>query len=71
MKKINGMLCMDIDDILDSIKGLARSQGYYGRLYEHLIDIRDNDDEKWQNVVEQLEAQHFRTSLDMVLFFEC
>ena len=61
---------MTINDILKSIKELAQSQGFYGRLYERLCEIRDNDTEAWEDVVYKLEAQHFNDSLDMVLFFE-
>ncbi len=72
MKKTNdGTLYLGIDDIMDEIENLARSQGFYGRLHRDLCEIRDNDADAWQEVVEKLEAQHFRTTLDMVLFFEC
>lgn len=66
----NGKVYFEIDDIMSEIKSLARSQGFYGRLYESLCETRDNDAESWQNIVEALEAKKFRTSLDMVLFFE-
>ena len=67
----NGTLYLGIDDILDNIKSLARSQGFYGRLYEALIEVRDNDADKWQEVVCELEGQKFRTTLDLVFCFEC
>ena len=67
----NGTLYLGIDDILENIKSLARSQGFYGRLYERLIEVRDNDADAWDEVVSELEAQKFRTALDMVFYFEC
>ena len=70
-KDNNGTLYLGIDDILDVIGGLSRSQGFYGRLLNDLLEVKENDDEQWQNIVEQLEAKKFRTSLDVVFFFEC
>lgn len=66
----NGNLYMDIDDIMNEIANLACSQGFYGRLYRDLCEVRDNNADEWQRVVNDLEAQHFRTALDMVLYFE-
>lgn len=53
---------MDRNEILDSIKSLASSQGFYGRLYEQLYD---NDD-----ALEYLEQQNFKDVVDMILFLE-
>lgn len=61
---------MKINDILEAIYKLSLSQGFYGRLLRDLIEIRDNDAEAWQSVVNELEKQHFKTTLDMVLYFE-
>lgn len=72
MKKDNdNKLYFDIDDILNVIGDLSKSQGFYGRLQRDLIELRDNDADAWQDVVDNLEAQHFRTTLDVVLYFEC
>ena len=61
---------MDINEIMEAILGLARSQGFYGRLYNDLVEIRDSDEEAWVEVVEELEGQHFKDLLDLVLYFE-
>ena len=61
---------MDIQQIMAAIRSLAESQGYYGRLYNDLRDMQTNDPEKWEEVKNTLEGQHFKDSLDMVLFFE-
>ena len=61
---------MTIDDILDNIRDLACSQGFYGRLYRTLMDIRENEPDSWISVVSELEGEHFRDTVDMVLFFE-
>lgn len=61
---------MKINEILEAILGLARSQGFYGRLYEELIAIKKYDKYQWAEVVEELEAQNFKDLLDLVLYFE-
>lgn len=61
---------MDINEIMEAILRLAHSQGFYGRLYNNLVEIRDNDEEAWVEVVEELEGQHFKDLLDLVLYFE-
>ena len=59
-----------IDRIMDEIKRLAQSQGFYSRLYSDLCETRDSDADKWQLVVNHLEAQKFTNAVDMVLYFE-
>ena len=61
---------MDIEQIMAAIRSLAESQGYYGRLYNDLREMQTNDPEKWEEVKNTLEGQHFKDSLEMVLFFE-
>ena len=61
---------MDIEQIMAAIRSLAESQGYYGRLYNDLREMQTNDPEKWEEVNNTLEGQHFKDSLDMVMYFE-
>lgn len=61
---------MKIDEILDVIAGLAKSQGFYGRLLENLLKIRDNSPDDWESVVTDLESLNFKDPLDVVLYFE-
>ena len=61
---------MKIEDIMRTIKKLAFSQGFYGRLYAHLIEARENFPDKWSEIVEMLEGQHFSGPVDMVMFLE-
>lgn len=53
---------MNKEQILNLIKSLSRSQGFYGRLYEQ---IHDNDE-----ALEYLEQQDFKDELDLILFLE-
>lgn len=50
------------NEILDTVKSLAQSQGFYCRLYEQL---KDNEE-----ALEYLEQQSFKDPVDMILFFE-
>ena len=61
---------MDIEQIMAAIRSLAQSQGYYGRLYNELLEMQTNDPEKWEEVKNTLEAQNFNDTLDMVMYFE-
>lgn len=62
---------MKMNDILDAIKELSYSQGFYGRLYRDLKAIYENDVERFEAIKEELEAQNFKDVVDMVLYFEC
>ena len=62
---------MKINDIMHTIQSLAHSQGFYGRLYRELQNIQETAPELWKEVVDELEGQKFRDTVDMVLYFEC
>ena len=53
---------MDRTRILELIKGLAKSQGFYGRL---LKNIQENPE-----ILDYLEQQKFKDDLDLILYLE-
>lgn len=53
---------MNRQQILQTIKFLAQSQGFYGRLYEQIVDNEE--------ALEYLENQDFKDAVDMILFLE-
>lgn len=53
---------MDRTKILELIKGLAKSQGFYGRLLESI-----NENPK---ISDHLEQQNFKEELDLILYLE-
>jgi hypothetical protein len=60
---------MNKNDILDAIKSLAMSQGFYGRL---LRDIQSDIDEFGESdLLNHLEAQNFNDTLDIIFYLEC
>ena len=53
--------------IIECIKKLAASQGYYGRLLQAINDMDNNDREA---LFEHLEAQNFAGPVDLVMYIE-
>ena len=62
---------MGIEEIINVIKGLASSQGFYGRLLRGIEELKNEDVHKYQDLVLILEGQNFKDVLDVVMFFEC
>ena len=58
---------MDRQDILNAVKSLAMSQGFYTRLYEVLT----SGTEEAENLLDQMVEQNFKDSVDMVMWLEC
>lgn len=57
---------MNREQILDAIKSLAGSQGFYGRLYARLTDGSDEAEQALDAMVEK----NFKDSVDMVMWIE-
>lgn len=62
---------MSREEILEAIRTLSLAQGYYGRLYQGLMDMMQFERDKYDEVMDELEAQNFGSVVDMVMFFEC
>ena len=61
---------MKMNEILDNIKMLANSQGFYGRLYRDLMDIKAENPDEYNEIVKQLESQNFGSTLDLIMYLE-
>lgn len=61
---------MQMPEILATIKSLAESQGFYGGLYERLLEISEVDPISYKKICDDLEGQNFRDPVDIVLYFE-
>lgn len=61
---------MKIDKIRRIIKELAKSQGSYGRLDRSLTELQETDEEKYDEDVTELESQHFKDSVDLIMYLE-
>lgn len=56
--------------IMEVILNLSHSQGLYSRIARHLINLRDNDPEAYDDAMRNLEAQNFKDSVDLILYLE-
>ena len=57
---------MKANEILEAIKMLAKSQGFYGSLLNSI-----ETSEERENILAELESENFGDVVDMVMFFEC
>ena len=61
---------MTMKDMLDTIRTFAYSQGFYGRLYNDIMDLYRYDPMLYDELVEEWESYNFETELDFILFLE-
>lgn len=59
---------MKREEIMETIKSLASSQGLYSRLYRDLMEL---DEDEYDEVMTELESQNFKDGVDLVMFIEC
>ena len=59
---------LNVLQVLDIIRDLSHSQGFYKRLYDNIMDLQP---EAFKDFKEVIEAQNFKDSVDVVMFFEC
>ena len=60
----------DVYQVIDVVKMLSHSQGFYGRLLEEIMYIQEYEPEKFETFKEVIEDQGFKDPVDVVLFFE-
>ncbi len=61
---------MDEKQILDTIIGLSHSQGFYGRLYERLMDAKQNDPDAYADYMGDLVDHKFASPLELIIYIE-
>lgn len=61
---------MKREEILNIIKELAKSQGFYSRLYIDLLYAKDNHPEEYEEVMQELESKNFKDPVDLILYLE-
>lgn len=61
---------MNREQIMQVIRMLAKSQGFYSRLLENLMEMRDERPDELDNYLSLLESKNFQDELDIVLYFE-
>ena len=53
---------MNREEIIDTILSLSKSQGFYQRIYDQIIDDEET--------LEYLERQKFKDVIDLIMFLE-
>ena len=61
---------MTKEQILEAIKQLGLSQGFYSRLYIRLLLMQEEYPEMYDVFMDELESQHFTNPVDLVLYLE-
>lgn len=61
---------MKMEHILSEIRTLACSQGFYGRLYNAIMELKEEDKQGFNDLKKELESKKFRDTLDIVYYFE-
>lgn len=59
-----------VDQVIEVIEMLSHSQGYYGRLLNEIMYIKENDPEKFDDFKFIIERKGFTNPVDVVMFFE-
>ena len=62
---------MKIKEIKETIKSLASSQGFYGRLLVSMETMEEMLPQDYAELVVELESQNFQNAVDLVMYFEC
>lgn len=60
----------DVNDVIDVVKSLASSQGFYGRLLEQILYLQDYEPWNFEEFKRIMEEQGFKDPVDVVSFFE-
>lgn len=59
-----------VEEVIEVVQMLSKSQGFYGRLLEEIMYIQEYEPEKFETFKEIMEEQGFENPVDVVLFFE-
>ena len=62
---------MNVLQVIDVIRELSHSQGFYSRLYRNILLMHERDKEAFDKFTEWVESKNFKDTLDVVMFFEC
>lgn len=60
----------NVEQVIEVVQMLSHSQGFYGRLLEEIMYIKEYEPDKFETFKEVIEEQGFENPVDVVLFFE-
>ena len=61
---------MNREQIMEAIRQLAHSQGSYGRFYRDLCEMREEDPDRFEEVMTLLEEENFKDAVDLIMYLE-
>ena len=61
---------MKMKEIKETIKLLASSQGFYGRLLASIETMEEMFPQDYKKLAEELESQNFQNAVDLVMYFD-
>ena len=61
----------DVDQVIEVVKMLSQSQGFYGRLLRDIMYMKEYDLEKFEEFKDLIEVAGLKDPVDVVMFFEC
>lgn len=61
---------MNVLQVIEVIQNLAKSQGFYSRMYQRILELHREDPECFENFRKEVEAQNFKDPVDVVMYFE-
>ena len=62
---------MKMKEIKETIKLLASSQGFYGRLLASIETMEEMFPQDYEKLAEELESQNFQNAVDLIMYIEC
>ena len=62
---------MKMKEIKETIKLLASSQGFYGRLLASMETMEEMFPQDYEKLAEELESQNFQNAVDLIMYIEC
>lgn len=61
---------MNREQIMETVKQLAQSQGSYSRFYRDLCEMRDNEPDRFDRAMTMLEEKNFKDAVDLIMYLE-
>lgn len=58
------------EEVIDVVRTLSQSQGFYGRLLQNIEQLKRCNPDQYEELLDEFEAQQFKDSVDVVLYFE-
>lgn len=59
-----------MDKVIEVISDLAKSQGFYGRLLENLLEAKEYNSQAYEEIKNVVESAKLKDPVDVVMFFE-